>query len=167
MKINCEYTRLVPVDELKQNPKNPNFHGDVQIERLAKILEYQGFRAPIKVSNQSGLITAGHGRLLAALKLGLKEVPVSFQEYESEEQEYADLVADNAIASWSDLDLSKINMELESLGPDFDLDVLGLKKFTVEPLDIDYSEKNKEIKTDEFGSDLTHLCPKCGFEFND
>lgn len=167
MKINCEYTRLVPVDELKQNPKNPNFHSDVQIERLAKILEYQGFRAPIKVSNQSGLITAGHGRLLAALKLGLKEVPVSFQEYESEEQEYADLVADNAIASWSDLDLSKINMELESLGPDFDLDVLGLKKFTVEPLDIDYSENNKEIKTDEFGSDLTHLCPKCGFEFND
>ena len=82
---------------------------------------------------------------------------MSFQEYESEEQEYADLVADNAIASWSDLDLKQNQHGTWILGQIFDLDVLGLKKFTVEPLDIDYSENNKEIKTDEFGSDLTPI----------
>lgn len=126
---------MVPVSELKRHPKNRNNHPNEQIERLAQILEYQGFRYPIKVSLLSGYITSGHGRLDAAIKLGLKEVPVSFQEYLSEEQEYADIVADNAIASWSDLDLSGINTDIGDLGKDFDIDLLGIKDFVLEPAD--------------------------------
>lgn len=135
IKIHCAHDALVKISKLKPHPKNPNKHSDEQIERLAKILTYQGWRYPIKVSNLSGFITSGHGRLLAAKKLGLKEVPVSNQDYDSEEQEYADVVSDNAIASWSELDLSDINREIENLGPDFDIDVLGLKDFVIEPAD--------------------------------
>lgn len=132
MKVHCPHDKMVPIGELIPNPKNPNVHSDDQIERLAKILEYQGWRYPIKVCKQSGFITSGHGRLLAATKLGLKKVPVSFQDYESEEQMYADLVSDNAIASWAELKLADINIEIPNLGPDFDIDLLGIKNFKID-----------------------------------
>lgn len=135
MQIHCQYSQLVPVKELKAHPKNRNEHPKEQLERLAKILEYQGWRYPIKVSKLSGFITSGHGRLAAAKLLKLKEVPVSFQDYADEAQEYADLQADNAIASWSELDLSAINTDIGDLGPDFDIDLLGIKDFVIEPAD--------------------------------
>lgn len=136
MTIHCTYKELVATSALKRHPKNPNRHSKEQIERLAKILKYQGWRYPIKVSNQSGYITSGHGRLEAALLNEWTEVPVDFQDYEDDDMEYADLVADNAIAEWAELDLSGINKEIENLGP-IDIDLLGIKDFVV-----DMSEKN-------------------------
>lgn len=135
MKTRCLYDKLMSVRDLKPHPKNRNDHPKDQIERLAKILEYQGWRYPIKVSKQSGYITSGHGRLEAAVHNNWKEVPVNFQDYDSDEQEYADVQADNAIASWAELDLSAVNSDLGDIGPDFDLDLLGIKDFVLEPAD--------------------------------
>jgi len=135
MNVNCLYDKLVPVSELKPHPKNRNAHPKDQIERLAKILKYQGWRYPIKVSKQSGFITSGHGRLEAAIENGWPEVPVNYQDYENETQEYADLQADNAIASWAELSLAEINLDLPDMGPDFDIDMLGIKDFVLEPAD--------------------------------
>jgi hypothetical protein len=143
MKIHCPYDRLVAISDLKHHPKNRNNHTHQQEERLAEILKYQGWRYPIKVSNQSGFITSGHGRLLAAQRNEWTEVPVSFQDYESEEQEYADLIADNAIAAWSELDLATINCDIADLGPDFNIDLLGLKDFAI---DLNEKEPDKETK---------------------
>lgn len=144
IKIHCKYDELVPVNKLKPHPKNPNKHPQEQIERLAKILAYQGFRYPIKISKQTGFITSGHGRILAAKLNNWKEVPVNYQDYESDEQEYADIVADNSVASWAELSLSDINLELPELGPDFDIEMLGLKNFMLEPADKqDYREEWK------------------------
>ena len=135
MKIHCKYDELVNPKSLKQHPKNRNDHPQDQIKRLAQILDYQGWRYPIKVSKASGFVTSGHGRIAAAIINGWKEIPVNYQEYESEEQEYADLIADNSIASWSELNLSAINTDIVDIGPDFDIDLLGIKDFVVEPLD--------------------------------
>ena len=132
MIVHCLYDKLVSTSELAPHPKNRNKHPDEQIERLAKVLKYQGWRYPVKVSKLSGFITSGHGRLLAARLNGWKEVPVNFQDYESEEQEYADVQADNAIASWAELDLAGINSDIGDLGPDFDIDLLGIEDFTLE-----------------------------------
>lgn len=129
MIIRCLFDELVDVKKLKAHPKNRNTHPDEQITRLAKILAYQGWRYPVKVSKRSGFITSGHGSLLAAKSNKWKQVPVNYQDYESDEQEYADLQADNAIALWAELDLSGINTDLGDLGPDFDIDLLGLKDF--------------------------------------
>lgn len=131
-KLHCLYDRLLSPDDLLRNPKNNNKHSGEQIERLAKILEYQGFRYPIKVSKRSGFITSGHARLEAAILNGYSKVPVNFQDYDSEDQEYADLTADNSIALWAELDFSKINSEIDKLGSDFDLDLLGLKNFNIQ-----------------------------------
>ncbi len=135
MKINCLYDKLIPVSELKAHPDNANKHPKEQIERLAKILDYQGWRYPIKVSKQTGFITSGHGRLAAAIYNNWQEVPVNYQDYDSNEQEYADVQSDNAIASWAELDLSIINKGLENLGPDFDIDLLGIKNFEIDVAD--------------------------------
>ena len=167
MKINCAHDGLIELHKIVPNPKNPNKHSVEQIDRLAKIIDFQGQRSPIVVSNLSGFITKGHGRLEAIKKLGWKEAAVDYQDYENEAQEYADIVADNAIAEWSTLDLTGINSELLELG-DFDIDLFGLKDLPFQSIEkLDYSEKNAEIDTDNFGNDLEHTCPKCGFEFNE
>ena len=160
MMTHCQYSKLINPKELKQHPKNRNKHSKEQIDRLIKILTYQGWRYPIKVSNFSGFITSGHGRLMAALKMGLTEVPVSYQDYESNEQEYADVQSDNAIASWSELDLSSINVDIGDLGPDFDLDLLGIKDFTVDVADkgkCDEDEVPEEVEPKTKLGDLYRL----------
>lgn len=143
MEIKSKEIKLVEIHALVQNPKNNNSHPKEQIERLAKLIKYQGFRNPIIVSNRTGFMVAGHGRLEAAKSIGLKEVPVMYQDFENEAQEYAYLTSDNAIASWAELDLSAINQEMLDFGPDFDVDLLGIDGFTVEPA------KKFEAQTDE------------------
>jgi hypothetical protein len=83
MKIHCAHDAEVAIADLKPNPANPNKHPDSQIALLAKIIKAQGWRNPIVVSNRSGLITKGHGRLAAALMLGATHAPVDYQDYAS------------------------------------------------------------------------------------
>lgn len=135
MNIQSKEIKLVPVTDIKPHPRNANKHSKDQIERLAKIIEYSGFRQPLVVSNLSGLLISGHGRLEAAVQLGMNEVPVIFEDFENEDMELQHLTADNATASWAELDLSIVNQLVPELGPDFDLDMLGIKDFVLEPAD--------------------------------
>lgn len=133
MIIRCLYDKLVPIQELKKlfHPKNRNNHPPEQITRLAKILNYSGARYPAKISNQSGFITSGHGRILSAEEAGWTEYPVNYQDYDDDVMEYADLTADNSVAAWAELDLSGINTDIGNLGP-FDIELLGFKDFKIE-----------------------------------
>lgn len=148
MKITCAYTELVNIDSLIPHPKNKyHKHPAEQIKRLAKLIEYQGFRHPIIVSKQSGYIVAGHGRFSAAKLLKMHQVPVDYQGFESEDAEYAFLVSDNAISLWPEIDLTEINSDIPELSPDFNFEMLGLKDFGLDPK----AKKPKEI-----------TCPNCG-----
>ena len=115
MKVQCAHEELQPIEELKAHPKNPNQHPERQVELLAKIIAATGWRSPIVVSKRSGFITKGHGRLLAAFKAGFTEVPVDLQDYDSEEEELADMVADNDIADLAEMDLDMRSSILEEL----------------------------------------------------
>lgn len=103
--VYCRFTKIIDITELKPNPNNPNKHPAQQIDRLAYIIENNGWRNPIVVSNRSGFIVKGHGRLKAAQKLGVKQVPVEFQDYATESDELADLLADNRIAELAEFDV--------------------------------------------------------------
>jgi len=135
---------MVPIGEIKPWPRNPNRHSVDQIDRLVKIIQYQGFRSPLVISKQNGFLIVGHGRLEAARKLGFKELPCIHQDFLSEDQAYAHCVADNAIAEWAHLDLESIKTDSLDMGPDFDLDLLGLKEFNL---------LNSEMINDESNSD--------------
>lgn len=156
VKIRCTFDKLVLISDLLPHPKNRNKHPEDQLIRLSQILEYQGWRYPVKVSNRSGFVTSGHGRIEAARLNGWTEVPVNFQDYDSDEQEYADVQSDNAIASWAELDLSGINLDISDLGPDFDIDLLGIKDFTLEPAEKFEDEEPEEKQKKQIE------CPSCG-----
>lgn len=156
-KIHCKYDELINPKSLKDNPKNRNKHGSDQIERLAKLYSYHGIRHPIIVSKLSGFIVAGHGRKLAAIRAGIKEFPVVYQDFENAEAEYVFVQSDNSIAQWAELDLAGINMDLENLGPDFDVDFLGIKNFVVDVADKGFNPSESSE------ADKAHkVCPHCG-----
>lgn len=163
MIIRCLYDKLVPIAELKTkfHTKNRNKHPQDQIDRLVKILKYQGARYCAKISNRSQLITSGHGRILAAEQAGWDSYPVNYQDYDSEEQEYADIQADNAIASWAELDLSGVNSDLSDLGPDFDIELLGIKSFVIDIPNFEPGSEDDQGKLDEKKPIITQ-CPNCG-----
>ncbi len=104
----CAFDSLESPQVLVGNPRNPNQHPADQIRLLAEIIKSQGWRAPITVSKQSGFVVRGHGRLAAALLLGTDTVPVDYQNYSSEAEEWADLIADNRLAELSEIDNVKI-----------------------------------------------------------
>jgi ParB-like chromosome segregation protein Spo0J len=129
MQFNCAYTELVSISKLVPNPKNANKHPPEQIERLAKIIDFQGQRSPIVVSKRSGFITKGHGRLMAMQKLEWEQVAVDYQDYLSEAQEYADIIADNEIARWAKFDLEMVKIDMGKV-EDLDIELLGIELFT-------------------------------------
>lgn len=170
--IKANKIELVEVEKIVENPKNRNKHPESQIEALCKIIKSQGFREPLIVSARSGFLIAGHGRLMAAKKLEIKKVPVMLQEFESEAQEYQHMIADNEVARWASLDIQGLREDLQDFDiEDFNIEMLGIENFDLDGIESlepeDLSNKNKEIDTDNFGNDLEHTCPKCGFEFNE
>ena len=127
--INCAHDKLVPLEELVPNPRNPNTHTTQQVEWIAKVIQHRGWRSPIVVSTRSNFVVCGHGRLEAAAKLGLEGVPVDFQNFESEADEWAHMVADNALAemsAMSDDDLIGLAKDISEQGMDIDLAGLDL-----------------------------------------
>ena len=126
--IYCAHTRLADPDSLKPNPANPNRHSAHQIQLLASIIQEQGWRNPITLSKRSGLIVRGHGRLEAALLIGCEVVPVDEQDYASEAEELADLLADNRLAELAELDedeLKRLIKSIQESDPTFDLELTG------------------------------------------
>lgn len=148
IKIHCKYDELINPKILINHPKNRNKHGQDQIERLAELYKYHGIRHPIIVSNLSKFIVAGHGRKLAAIRAGIDQMPVVYQDFESSEAEYAFIQADNAIALWAELDLAGINADIGDLGPDFDINMLGIQDFEIEPAD-KYQDKDADEVPEE------------------
>ena len=160
MDIKCTYDKLVDVDSLIPNPKNPNKHPDRQIEMLSKIIKYQGVRSPIVVSNRSGFIVAGHGRLESLKKLGIVEAPVDYQDFESEAAEMAHMIADNKIAEMAESDDDMIKELALELPDGFDLELAALP-------DLDLSFVDEPINEKELDENLTteNTCPSCGYEW--
>ena len=154
----CAHDAIVDVAKLVPNPKNPNQHPDSQIQLLGRIIRQAGWRQPITVSKRSGFIVKGHGRLAAALLEGMKEAPVDYQNYTTEAEEYADLVADNRIAElaetdnklladiFAEIDTGEIPMELTGYTED---EVEGLVTALSEALHNDLNEPDEIPETPE------------------
>lgn len=164
IKIRCLYDELIDPTKLKNHDKNRNKHPQDQIEDMAEVIVYQGWRKALTVSKRSGKLTSGHGRKLAAIYMGATQVPVVYQDYDSEEQEYADLQADNALAARSIIDFKAINNDLADLGPNLPLKMLGIKDFALNKSDKDFDLKDPSKNSDKPQSKVVE-CPECSHEF--
>ena len=112
------------VDKLIPYAKNARTHSDEQIAQIAGSIKEFGFNNPVLVDKDNSII-AGHGRVLAARKLGMDKVPVVILNHLTESQRKADILADNRIALNSGWDTSMLSVELQDLKDDIDLSLLG------------------------------------------
>ena len=117
---------------------NSRTHSDEQVTQVASSIKEFGFTNPVLIDEQGGVI-AGHGRILAAKKLGLEQVPCIELNGLTDAQKKAYVIADNQLALNSGWDLDTLRLECETLQElDFNLDILGFDSKVLEQLlDID------------------------------
>jgi ParB-like chromosome segregation protein Spo0J len=122
------------------------------------------------VSNRSGFIVRGHGRLQAAKLLGCEVVPVDRQDYENEAAEWADLIADNRLSELSTIDNAILKDVLEELDTGaLDMELTGFTEDALEGLmsqfhvpDFQPASEDEQGRLDEKAK---VICPECGHEF--
>lgn len=178
--VHCKHTKMEDIVNLVPHPQNPNKHPDKQIALLAKIIKNSGWRSPIVISKKTGFIVSGHGRLEAAKLLNVQTVPIDLQEFASEAEEYAHLVADNRIAELSGLSDDKLTELLAGLSEtDIDMELTGFdgdelaKLLDVNHEEIEGSEKFSEAIAESnnyvvlvFKNDIDWLSAQSHFELD-
>lgn len=141
--ISIEY---VSVSDLIPYAANSRTHSDEQVTQIAASIREFGFTNPILI-NGEGTIIAGHGRLMAAKKLGLDKVPTIALDHLSKAQQKALVIADNQLALNAGWDIDMLKVEIEGLKlEDFDIDLLG---FDDKFLDGLFEKEPSEGLTDE------------------
>jgi len=130
-----------PVAKLVPNARNARTHSDEQVTQLAASIEEFGWTIPVLVDEAGGII-AGHGRILAAHRLGIEDVPVMVAAGWSDAKKRAYMLADNKLALNGEWDLERLAIEIAELrASDFDISLIG---FSV-------SEIDDLLKADEDG----------------
>ena len=121
----AEKIEMRQLDKLIPYARNSRTHSDTQVAQIAASIKEWGWTTPILV-DEEGTIIAGHGRTLAARKLGLVEVPVMVARGWSEAQKKAYVIADNQLAMNAGWDTELLAVELKELGElGFELDLIG------------------------------------------
>ncbi len=137
--------KSVPVEQLIPYARNARTHNDEQIAQIAASIREFGWTNPILVDGERGII-AGHGRLAAARKLGISEVPVIELRHLTEAQKRAYILPDNQLAANAGWDTDLLKIELGDLAEQhFDLSLLG---FDAEFLDGLLADDPQEGLTD-------------------
>lgn len=113
---------------------NARVHSETQVEQLVRSIQEFGFVNPILIDGKN-VIVAGHGRLLAAMQLGMPDVPVIQLSHLSERQRKALTIADNKIALNSTWDMAKLSAELDELADiEFDLSLTAFDEQEIDAL---------------------------------
>ena len=113
------------VESLIPYARNARTHSEAQVAQIAASIKEWGWTTPVLVDEDSGII-AGHGRVMAAQKLALKEVPVMVATGWTEAQKKAYVLADNQLALNAGWDTDLLKVELQEInGLDFDMGLMG------------------------------------------
>lgn len=117
----------VDVGILKPYENNAKIHGDDQVEKICRSIQEFGFISPCLIDNEYNVI-AGHGRIMAAKKIGMKKVPCLFVEGLSDEQRRAYILADNRLTELGEWDMDLVHFELDELQlGGFDVSITGFE----------------------------------------
>ena len=148
--------REIAVKDLKPWPRNPRTH---DVDSLVKSIEAFGFRAPLVVNQTAGgyVVEAGHGRLKAAIRLGIETLPcVVVSDDEKTAMAYS--VADNRIQELADVDLPSLKdilLDLDAMN--VDMEAVGFTHEELEDMMTATFHEDKDPKTLK--------CPACGYEW--
>lgn len=137
---------LADVSELIPYVRNARTHSEAQVAQIAASIREFGFLSPILVA-EDNTILAGHGRLAAALKLGLKKVPCVKENHLTETQKRAYIIADNKLSLNAGWDSELLAVELSELeGADFNLELLGFDEAELSSI----FDADKDVSDDDF-----------------
>ena len=157
MKLKIEY---VPIEDLKPYANNAKVHTAEQIEQIKESIKDFGFNDPIAIWGNNEIIE-GHGRLIAAIEMGLKTLPVIRLDGLTDQQRKAYILVHNKLTMDTGFNYDLLMEELEDL---FDMSKFG---FDLDEKDPEYDLGNKELDAEEFGDEnFEYECPECGFKFN-
>jgi ParB-like chromosome segregation protein Spo0J len=158
----------IGVETLLPYAKNSRTHSDEQVAQIAASIKEFGFNNPILIDKENTII-AGHGRLLAARRAGMVDVPCIRLDHLSETQRKAYVIADNRLALNAGWDNEMLALELAEIGEmGFDLDLIGFKDEEIKALhmpDFEPGTEEDQGKLDELDPKWI-ACPNCGKEFD-
>ena len=144
----AERVEYWPVDRLVPYARNARIHSDQQVAEISASIARYGFNAPVLVDGSGGII-AGHGRVLAAKRLGLAEVPVVPLPHLSEADKRAYILADNKLAEKASWDEDLLRLELADLRDlDIDLNGLGFADKEIDNLLVEEEEDDEGAEDD-------------------
>jgi ParB-like chromosome segregation protein Spo0J len=158
--------KTVPTADLIPYARNARTHSEAQVAKLAASIREFGFLNPIITDGKNGIV-AGHGRVMAAQKLGLQTLPVIEAAHLTEAQKRAYILADNRLALDAGWDNEMARIELQDLqAQGFDLALTGFELGEVTTLfdEMPPDSSTKEIDPEDYK--MGCQCPKCGFEFD-
>ena len=166
MQLNVKYRK---VDDLIPYVNNSRKHSDEQVAQISASIKEFGWTNPILIDGTNSII-AGHGRLMAARKLKMDEVPTIELDHLTDTQRKALVIADNKLALNADWDTTLLTIELDELLKDgFALDILGFNEQEIKTI---MSDVNFDAGSEEDQGKLDQLdpkwicCPHCGKEFD-
>lgn len=166
MEIEVKYRK---VEDLIPYVNNSRKHSDEQVAQIASSIKEFGWTNPILIDGTNSII-AGHGRLMAARKLKMEEVPTIELSHLTDTQRKALVIADNKLALNADWDTTLLTIELDELLKDgFALDILGFNEQEIKTI---MSDVNFDAGSEEDQGKLDQLdpkwicCPHCGKEFD-
>lgn len=151
----------VEIDRLKPYEKNTKIHGEEQVEKLCRSIEEFGFVNPVLIDGDRNVI-AGHGRLMAAKKLGMKKVPCLYIDGLSENQRRAYIIADNRLGEYSEWNLEMVAEEIGSLET-ADLDFL---EFQLEAPEMDEEAEPEDDGPETKGKAWSTRGARCDMKLN-
>jgi ParB-like chromosome segregation protein Spo0J len=117
----------VPISELRPDPANPRRIGDQELESLTRSIREFGLVDPIIARREDKTVIGGHQRLIAARRLGLKQVPVVFLDLSPEQARLLNLGLNRIGGSWDQELLDRLLAELKEV-PDVDLSLSGFSE---------------------------------------
>jgi hypothetical protein len=139
----------VPIDDLRPDPANPRRIGEEELDALERSLRQFGFVQPVLARREDRTVIGGHQRLVAARRLGLATVPVTWLDISTEQARLLGLALNKISGSWDDQLLARLLADLGST-PDLDLSLSGFDEDEVKDLLRSLETRDKRDRTEAF-----------------
>jgi DNA modification methylase len=138
----------VAVDQLRPDPANPRRIGEDELDSLERSLRQFGFVQPVLARKADGTVIGGHQRLVAARRLGLATVPVTYLDLSIEQARLLNLALNKISGSWDDALLARLLADLQA-SPEIDLSLSGFGEDEIKDLlrSLEVREKREQVES--------------------
>ena len=161
--------RKIPIGQLNPaayNPRKDLQPGDPEYEKLKRSIQEFGYVEPIVWNKRTGNIVGGHQRYKILLDMGMQEVDCVVVDLDETKEKALNLALNKIQGDWDDLKLKDLLQELDAR--EFDLELTGFDMDEIEDLMTQFAPIDIDDADDDGGQNKQlHICPKCGFEFED